>query len=49
MTNETLAYEATTSLGIDIVLKTLHKLKRNHLHLTKDALNHSFRSRIPLY
>lgn len=40
-TNEILAYEVSSSLSIEIALNTLHKLKRNHKHLTEDAFIHS--------
>jgi len=39
-TNEILAYEVSSSLSMEIVLQTLHKLKK-HRHLTDDAFIHS--------
>ena len=39
-TNEILAYEVSSSLCMEIVLQTLHKLKK-HRHLTDDAFIHS--------
>ncbi len=39
-TNEILAYEASSSLGMDIALNTLRKLNK-HRHLTEDAFIHS--------
>ncbi|MFJ8511808.1 hypothetical protein [Lysinibacillus xylanilyticus] len=35
------AYEASTSLSMDIALNTLRKLKQNHHHLTEDAFIHT--------
>jgi len=39
-TNEILAYEASSSLSMEIALNTLHKLKK-HRHLAADAFIHS--------
>lgn len=39
-TNEILAYEVSSSLNMEIVLRTLYKLKKHH-HLTEDAFIHS--------
>ena len=39
-TNEILAYEVSSTLGIEIALNTLHKLKK-HRHLREDAFIHS--------
>nr|WP_235973667.1 IS3 family transposase [Peribacillus faecalis] len=39
-TNEILAYETSSSLGLDIALDTLRKLKK-HRHLREDAIIHS--------
>lgn len=40
-TNEILAYEVSDKITMDIALNTLHRLKRNHLHLVTNVLIHS--------